>query len=660
LPLEEPPVRARVLAGFDRYARACLLIGIGASALIFSRQTQDAFNLVKLTALGISVLVAFALFVSWSAERRKWVPGFFIGYAGVAFLGAYTLASYFSRNQSLSLAGRYHRYIGLAELCLYLLGGLTVVGLHWENPNKLSGIAKAFAASLILLAGYVITQAAGLDWLQLRNPGGDVPPYPIGSLGNSNFSGAYLGLGLPLLVYLVVKTRRGGVRDSLMAAVGLCVVALWLTQSRGGMIAAAFALGVMGLAYRDMVPRAARRVVGAFVVACGIAAVLIIWHPGSKTLPGPLANMAVFQTRTLEARTAYWQTAIQMFKERPLIGQGPDLFFTLYPRYRSPEDAAKVGLLIPDEPHNIFLQHLAYGGLLGLGFFAAVVALALSFGYRAARTRDGPFRLEAAAFLGVLAGYLGQGLFGIDVPPLAFVGWVAIAAIAAVADPRLKARRAGRDDLKELAVEEQTGGSVHQKYPGQPAKARVLFHVLVVILLAVEVTFALRPVTADTRVRQALRLVEAKSTAEAADKFDEAIRLAPWEPIYRSQAGGLAQRRGAAAADILTRKSFFVQAEERYRQALGLEPGNLFYVTYLARLNVAWTRTVDSGRFAEADRWWQAALALDPADWRIRQERATFMNAYAIATKDLEVGRRASEEFAQVDAIKVKFGLIKN
>lgn len=650
-----------MLGRFQRLARAFLMIGIVLSALVFWRGTQDAFNLVKLTALGVSILASFALLASWSAERRKWIPGFVIGYAALAFLGAYGIATYFSRNPWLSLAGRYHRYIGFVQMSLWVLAVFTIVGLYWEKPKELSGVARAFAVALIVLAGYVLLQAAGLDWLNLRNPGGDKPPYPIGSLGNSNFAGGYLGLGLPLLIYLSVKGGRGGGRDFWMAAAGLCVLALWLTQSRGGMIAAACALGAMGLVYRDMVPRAARGFVGAVVLAGVISAVLIVWHPGSDELPGPLADMAVFQTKTLEARTAYWQTAIEMFKERPLIGQGPDLFYTLYPRYRSAEDGAKVALLIPDEPHNIFLQHLAYSGLLGAGAYALVIVLALGFGYKAARERDGPHRLEAAAFLGVLAGYLGQGMVSIDVPPLAFTGWLAIAAIAVVADPRL---RAARDRRAAAAESEPAAGEselIEQKKPFPRMRPRVVFHLLVFALLTAAVIFSVRPVTADIKIRDGLRLIGAKgSLADAASKFEQAIRIAPWEPIYRSQAGGLAQRLGTASKDVGQRKLFYTVARQRYDEALVLEPDNLFYVIYIARLNSFWTGTVDAAMYPEADRWWLKAVSLDPTNWKVRQERATFLNSYSKATKDPDAASKAAEEFARIKAIKARFDISEN
>ena len=97
-----------------------------------------------------------------------------------------------------------------------------------------------------------------------------------------------------------------------------------------------------------------------------------------------------------------------------------DTFAGRYGRYERGEQAANEPLTRVDKPHNVLLERAVDTGVPGAIAYLALVVVAAA---GALRSLDrGPERLLVAAFLASLVAYLVQGLFSIDVPPLAAWG----------------------------------------------------------------------------------------------------------------------------------------------------------------------------------------------------------------------------------------------
>jgi hypothetical protein len=105
-----------------------------------------------------------------------------------------------------------------------------------NSPRRLAVLAATAASAVILSAGFGLLQA-GLGY------GNDVASGRIsGTLGNPNFSSAYLSLGATLAI-IAWKLRIGGRRLQLLAA-AVAVPACVLTFSRMGIVACFFGLGL--------------------------------------------------------------------------------------------------------------------------------------------------------------------------------------------------------------------------------------------------------------------------------------------------------------------------------------------------------------------------------------------------------------------------------
>lgn len=595
-----------ILARFSLYARVCLLAALFLSPVVLDEGARDPFMLAKITVLWCLGVCALGLWVMWSAERRAWLPRARLGLAAVAFLAAAGLATATSQSPRLSLLGLHQRYGGLLPLLLYTSVMVCVLGLYWERPERLSEVAWAWVMASCALAGYVCLQAAGLDWVTWTDPAsGEAFEFPIGTMGNSNFAGAWLGMALPATIYVTVVARRQWQRAMLATLLCLQLLALWYTQTRGGMIAAAAGLAAMGYMHRDHLPRWATRA-AVFAVALFTAVlVLVLWHPGSDRPPGPLAKIEALRTNTVDDRRYSWTTAWRIFLDHPVKGTGLDTYYANYPPHRLKADGAQLGLQVTDKPHNIYLEYASNAGILGVGAYLALVGLAVRYGIRRARQIEGPARLLVSSFVAVLVAYLAQAMFSIDVPPLAVMGWVALGAIAVLADPGVLAARERRA-LPPVEEENAEPGPVETVPGGTPSGARRshrprwAVHAIVAVAVIALVNVGLRPLHADV--------------ASRSGRLGKAMALHPLESGYPAQAGDFEQLLAQAAPGVAEKAGRLDRARSHYLRALRLKPRTIDYMTNLASVETTWSRSIDPARFADAERWWKRALAHDPTN----------------------------------------------
>lgn len=203
----------------------------------------------------------------------------------------------------------------------------------------------------------------------------------------------------------------------------LQLAALWLTYSRGGLMAL-FAASVAGAALfyyggkRRFAPPAAALAAALVLVCAGLSSA---WRanaeqPGTESAqaaaPGPvlpspppirkegvdltvkdLANPASFKLRL-----GYWKTGLLMARDNPLIGVGLGSFGYAYPRYQA------VGVGDVKAAHNDYLQILCETGLLGFLAFCGFWAWFVWAGARRILRESEP--LERAVLAGLYAGLL--------------------------------------------------------------------------------------------------------------------------------------------------------------------------------------------------------------------------------------------------------------
>ncbi|RYG55622.1 hypothetical protein EON80_30420, partial [bacterium] len=179
----------------------------------------------------------------------------------------------------------------------------------------------------------------------------------------------------------------------------LLLLALAVTGSKGGLVAALAALLVFGAA----VVRAKGGLVRGFVKRAWpilLVALLVFGAVGAKTVGPRLLQAGGSDNNSTQFRVYLWRSTVDMVKSRPLFGFGPDAFPTVYPRF------ARVGYT--RTAHQSWLQIAAEGGVPALTFLLGAFAFAVRAGWQRLKTEQWA---NAACGLGALTGVFAHGFF---------------------------------------------------------------------------------------------------------------------------------------------------------------------------------------------------------------------------------------------------------
>lgn len=205
----------------------------------------------------------------------------------------------------------------------------------------------------------------------------------------------YSGL-LMLVIGVALAQVLFGARERVWALLVMPALAVGVavTFTRSALVGACVAAAVL-LSLKDF------RLMALFPV---LAAVFIGLAPASVT--ARYASIFDLKDPTNRDRVAMLHTGEQMIRDRPLVGVGPNMVQTLYPKYRDPNAVEQVNPHL----HNVPLQIAAERGLPALAIWLWFVGVTLFDLVRGFRDRVLP-RVPAAAALAAMVAMLAAGLF---------------------------------------------------------------------------------------------------------------------------------------------------------------------------------------------------------------------------------------------------------
>lgn len=609
------------LAATQRQVLAVLVV---LAAVAVWRPLHDPFMLPKLTVVVLGAVALLAL-AGIRAVRlgRLVVPGgpplFLVG----ALAGALVLATLFADNIALSLVGQHGRYAGLLAYLAYISVFLVALRLYVQAEPV--GLVRAFVVAGGLVATYGLVQLAGWDPYMWSSSIGDAPRFS--TMGNTNFAAAYVAVVSPVVAAAVLW--RGTSRAWRGAALVVLVPALLYmlaTRAAQGPLAALAGFAVLAAAWwfarrRAGDPRPPRN--GRNLLMVGPSLLLAVAALGAAVV---LVAPAALDSGSGE-RVYFWQAALSIVSDHPLLGTGLDSFRDHFTRYRPPAHGAALNYQSADSPHNLPLGMLVGGGVpLAMAYLAFV-------GYTGWTLARGlilaaPERLQTlAAFGGMWTAYQVQSLVSVDVPPLTLLHFVSAAIVLAVA-------RRPTATTASLPFAPAANGALLPRGQGAP-RHRATAGLAVVVLLAVATTWtSTRPLRADLAVANARTAPDAAARAAA---LDRAVLLAPWEGEYRIlQAQGRLEaddqegtysavlaaaelRSGSSklalgASDFARRRGDERVAEYWFEQALRRDPHNPQLLEELAER----ARTLGDDAEAENYAEWARALRDEYGDFRAR------------------------------------------
>lgn len=326
---------------------------------------------------------------------------------------------------------------GLGKLTLYLLAFALMTRVlrrpGWRTGVMTAYLLAALATSVYGLRQWIFGADALATWVDPNSvTEGTTRVYSF--LGNPNLLGGYL---LPAVFFSVAAMFVWPGRLTKLLAVfmaganALCVV---LTFSRGawvGLLLGSFTLAMLLLWWwQRLLPSAWRRWL--FPVVLGVLTVTLV---GAVTMLEPLrvrvaSIFAGRQDSSNNFRLNVWLSALEMIKDRPVLGIGPGnaAFNKVYPLYQEARFTALSAYSIP-------LEIAVETGLVGFSIFCWFLLVTFNQGWRELQQvrqqgdRQGFWLLAAIASL---TGLLGHGL--VDTvwfrPEIYTVWWMTVALIA--------------------------------------------------------------------------------------------------------------------------------------------------------------------------------------------------------------------------------------
>jgi O-antigen ligase/tetratricopeptide (TPR) repeat protein len=322
--------------------------------------------------------------------------------AGVLLFAASALLSTVtSLNPRVSWWGEHTRYAGLITILAHVAVFFCARALAGNNLAVMERLLVACLLAGVVAAAFAFLQMAGVDpvgW-QFSSAAG-LFQRPFGTLGHPNHLGAFLAMLLPVAWYFAVPPRRTAmVICGLILSAGIAVAlsrAACLGCVAGAIVLAGAHVGCSWNKIRR------RSVIGLLLLGLLAVAVVGWWNPRGVVsgFRDRLANWSSGATRW-----QIWATSMEIFRDHPIVGTGPDTFQLAFAPRRTPAFWRQEWNTTPTHAHNEFLHLLATQGVIGaLAVLIFLVGLVLAG--RRALSREGSRRRLALALLAGLAVFL--------------------------------------------------------------------------------------------------------------------------------------------------------------------------------------------------------------------------------------------------------------
>lgn len=350
------------------------------------------FTLVKAAGLVLALAWLAAL-----AARRSGMPLLFrdhpwLAYAIVAFL-TWSLVSVLWAEDPVSARVETTRLIQNAILLFIVFSSI-------EKRQHLLWVLGAYLGGAFLTA--VVGLAGGSSSEQF-NPYADTSRLS-GGIGDPNELAAILIPAVAIAAFLIPTTRQPLMRWLLFSLVLVISLALFFTQSRGGLLALAVVIVVTPLLAGPVRLRAVAVILA--IAALGIGYFALIAPPQA------IQHVTRFSVGSGTGREDLWRVSIRMFENHPFAGVATGNFQVIEPRYALQDINLRRPDFIVETPkvaHNTYLHILTELGLVGIAAFGSILIGSLLVAFRAIRSfaQRGELRMEILA-RGVLIGTLGM------------------------------------------------------------------------------------------------------------------------------------------------------------------------------------------------------------------------------------------------------------
>lgn len=330
--------------------------------------------------------------------------------AVIVFLLVNFTSAFLGVNVARSLWGNFERMGGA-----YYLAHLVLLYFYVQLLGQAGGwYLKRFLQSFIGVA-LLVTLNGVSGWLHgpilIQDP--SLPDRASSTFGNPIFFASFLVVPMFLAAYFALSEENKNWRIFYWLAAAFQLLGIYISGTRGAVVGLLVGLFVAALAYSALTKNSKirRRGLGLIAVFVVMFGGLFAFH--SKLPAGStLYRIVNLKDSNTEARLIQWKIALKGFKDRPMLGVGPENYYVIFDKYFNPE-LYKYDPSWFDKPHNFLIEVLVTNGVLGFIAYIAMFVFSLCILWKAFKS-DVLSLAEACLLAGGMITYQVQNLFVFD------------------------------------------------------------------------------------------------------------------------------------------------------------------------------------------------------------------------------------------------------
>lgn len=355
----------------------------------------------------ILVEIALAMWIILAVRDASFAPRrSLLFWAVLTWLLAASLSTIFGVNPFKSFWSNYERMEGLVTFLhlgafFFILTSTLKTHVDWR---------RFFNTSLLVSLG--VSLYALLQWFGVFKSYQSVTRLES-TLGNSAYLAIYLLFHIAFAFLVALWRHREHKKIYLyLGLAGFHAIILFLTQTRGtllGLLAGLLmALFIFAWTEKGIWKKRSLFLLGAVIILVGIFIGARNTHfvQNNQTLVR-FASISLSETTTA-SRFTIWKMGWEGFKERPLLGWGPENYTVVFNKYYEPSLWRQEPWF--DRAHNVFFDWLIMGGIIGFLSYLALPGLALYLLYKT-NTFD---RREKIILFSLGVGYFIHNIFVFD------------------------------------------------------------------------------------------------------------------------------------------------------------------------------------------------------------------------------------------------------
>ena len=408
------------LAQTERFLGKLLgFTGAFTTIFIISGSVTDPVNAPKFVSIGVLGTATFAVVIS--SFSKTLIASHKSVLIALCFFNIFTISSLFTSQAPLTqlLYGTYGRNNGI--LTYIFLSFILLAALCIKSKISFQFILKGlfFAGAINLV--YCLWAIIFGDFVGWYNPYGNI----LGTLGNPNFIGAFLGIYFAALFAVFVNNNNSNL-IRIFSALALTICAFEIVKSHAvqGKVVAVFGCTIVLFLF-------IRSKYNNFVL---ISFTLLSFFGGAFALAGALQvgplTKFIYKT-SVSLRGQYWLAGWNTGESHPFTGVGMDAFGDWYRRMRDPHALELPGVnTVVNTAHNVPIDIFAFGGwplFLSYLFLMALAGLSVFRMMKRAKKYD----QISAVLISAWAGYQLQSIISINQIGLAVWGWLLSGAVIA-------------------------------------------------------------------------------------------------------------------------------------------------------------------------------------------------------------------------------------